>query len=140
MIYVGDCFAYVFLSEFYSFCSYIWVSLVAQRLKHLPATWETWVQYLGWEDPLEKEMVIYSSTLASCLENPMDRETWWAAFSSLIHFEFIFVYVVRKCSSFILLQVVDQFSQHHLLKTWGTCVHPWWIHVDVWQSQYNIVK
>ena len=32
---------------------------------------------------------------------------------SLIHFEFIFVYGVRKCSSFILLQVVDQFSQHH---------------------------
>ena len=37
-------------------------------------------------------------------------------FISLIHFEFIFVYGVRKCSSFILLQVVDQFSQHHLLK------------------------
>ena len=34
-------------------------------------------------------------------------------FRSLIHFEFIFVYGV---SSFILLQVVDQFSQHHLLK------------------------
>ena len=37
-------------------------------------------------------------------------------FRSLIHFEFIFVYGVRKCSSFILLQVVDQFSQDHLLK------------------------
>ena len=37
-------------------------------------------------------------------------------FKSLIHFEFISVYGVRKCSSFILLQVVDQFSQHHLLK------------------------
>ena len=35
-------------------------------------------------------------------------------FSSLIHFEFIFVYGVRKCSSLIILQVVDQFSQHHL--------------------------
>ena len=23
---------------------------------------------------------------------------------------------------------------------WGTCVHPWWIHVDVWQNQYKIVK
>ena len=34
-------------------------------------------------------------------------------FRYLIHFEFIFVYGVRKCSSFILLQVVDQFSQHH---------------------------
>ena len=37
-------------------------------------------------------------------------------FRSLIHFEFIFVYGVRKCSSFILLQVVDQLSRHHLLK------------------------
>ena len=37
-------------------------------------------------------------------------------FRSLIHFEFIFVYGVRKCSSFILLQVVVQFSQHYLLK------------------------
>ena len=37
-------------------------------------------------------------------------------FRSLIHFEFIFVYGVRKCSSFILLQVVDQFPQNHLLK------------------------
>ena len=37
-------------------------------------------------------------------------------FRSLIHFEFIFVYGVRKCSSFILLQVVDKFSHHHLLK------------------------
>ena len=37
-------------------------------------------------------------------------------FKSLIHFQFIFVYGVRKRSSFILLQVVDQFSQHRLLK------------------------
>ena len=36
-------------------------------------------------------------------------------YRSLIYF--IFVYSVRKCSSFILLQMVDQFSQHHLLKT-----------------------
>ena len=35
---------------------------------------------------------------------------------SLIHFEYPFVYSVRRRSSFILLQVVDQFSQHHLLK------------------------
>ena len=33
-------------------------------------------------------------------------------FRSLIHFEFIFVYGVRKCSSFILLHMVDWFSQH----------------------------
>ena len=37
-------------------------------------------------------------------------------FRSLIHFEFIFVYSVRKCSSFIPLHVAVQVSQHHLLK------------------------
>ena len=38
------------------------------------------------------------------------------AFKSLIHFEFIFVYGIRKCSNFILLHVAVQFSQQHLLK------------------------
>ena len=38
--------------------------LVAQMVKHLSAMWETQVQPLGWEDPLEKEMAIHSSTLA----------------------------------------------------------------------------
>ena len=38
-------------------------------------------------------------------------------FRFIIHFEFIFVYGVRKCSSFILLHVVDQFSWHNLLKS-----------------------
>ena len=37
-------------------------------------------------------------------------------FRSLIHYEFIFVYGFRKCSSFILLHVALQFPQHHLLK------------------------
>ena len=39
-------------------------SLVAQTIKHLPAMWETQVQSLGREDPLEKEMATHSSTLA----------------------------------------------------------------------------
>ena len=39
-------------------------SLVAQMVKHLPAMWETWVQSLGQEDPLEEEMATPSSTLA----------------------------------------------------------------------------
>ena len=39
-------------------------SLVALRVKRLPATRETWVRSLGWEDPLEKVMATHSSTLA----------------------------------------------------------------------------
>ena len=34
---------------------YSWASLVAQLVKILPTMWETWVQSLSWEDPLEKE-------------------------------------------------------------------------------------
>ena len=37
---------------------------MAQTVKRLSTMQETWVQSLGWEDPLEKEMAIYSSTLA----------------------------------------------------------------------------
>ena len=40
------------------------VSLVAQKVKHLPAMLETGVQSLGREDPLEKEMATHSSILA----------------------------------------------------------------------------
>ena len=43
---------------------YTWASLVAQRVKRLPAMWETWVRFLGQEDPLEKEMATHSSILA----------------------------------------------------------------------------
>ena len=40
------------------------MSLVAQTGKHLSTTQEIWVRSLGWEDPLEKEMAIHSSTIA----------------------------------------------------------------------------
>ena len=41
-----------------------WTSLVAQMVKHLPTMWETRVQSLDWEDPLEKETATHSSILA----------------------------------------------------------------------------
>ena len=44
--------------------NYTHLTLVAQRLKNLPAMWESWVRSLGWEDPREKEMATYFSTLA----------------------------------------------------------------------------
>ena len=43
---------------------YFQASLVAQLVKNPPAVWETWVQPLGWEDPLEKRKATYSSILA----------------------------------------------------------------------------
>ena len=50
-------------------------SLVAQRVKRLPTMHEPWVQSLGREDLLEKEMVTYSSILA--WENPWIEEPGW---------------------------------------------------------------
>ena len=41
-----------------------WASLVAQLVKNLPAMWETWIRFLGWEDPLEKGNATHSSILA----------------------------------------------------------------------------
>ena len=42
----------------------LWAFLVAQMVKNLPAMWETRVQSLGWEDPLEKGMATHPSILA----------------------------------------------------------------------------
>ena len=50
-------------------------SLEAQMVKHLPAMWETWVQFLGREDPLEKEMATHSSVLA--WKTPWIEEPGW---------------------------------------------------------------
>ena len=41
-----------------------WASLMAQLVKNLPAVQETWIQSLGWEDPLEKGKATHSSILA----------------------------------------------------------------------------
>ena len=55
---------------------YSWASLEAQMVKNLHAMWETWVQFLGWEDPLEEDMATHSSILAWRIL--MDRGVWWA--------------------------------------------------------------
>ena len=43
---------------------YSWASRVVQLVKNLPAMWETWDQFLGWEDTLEKGKAIHASILA----------------------------------------------------------------------------
>ena len=51
---------------------YSWASMVAQTVKNPPAIRETWVQSLGWENPLEEGMATQFSILAWRI--PMDRE------------------------------------------------------------------
>ena len=45
-------------------------------VKNLPAMWETWVQSLGWEDPLEESTATHSSLLAWRI--PIERGAWKA--------------------------------------------------------------
>ena len=49
---------------------------MAQMVKNLPAMQETWVQSLGWEDPLEEGIATHSGILA--LRIPVDRGVWRA--------------------------------------------------------------
>ena len=51
-------------------------SLVAQTVKNPPTIRETWVQSLGWEDPLEEGMATHSYSGSRRI--PMDRGAWWA--------------------------------------------------------------
>ena len=53
---------------------YSWASLVAQIVKNPSAMQDTWVQSLGWEDPLEEGTATHFSILAWRI--PMDREAW----------------------------------------------------------------
>ena len=67
---------------------------MAQRLKRLPRMWETWVQSLDREDPLEKEMATHSSTLAwkiPWMEEPGGLQSWGCEESGTterLHFHF----------------------------------------------------
>ena len=47
---------------------------MAQLVKYLPVMQETWVQYLNWEDPLEKGMATHSSICA--WRTPLDKGAW----------------------------------------------------------------
>ena len=74
----------------YEHCN--WASLVAQRLKHLPAMQETQVQSLGREDPLKKEMATHSSILAweiPWMEEPGGLQSMgWQSWTQLSDFTF----------------------------------------------------
>ena len=48
---------------------------MAQMVKNLPAMWETWIQFLGWEDPREEGM---ETTSVPAWRIPLDSEIWLA--------------------------------------------------------------
>ena len=54
---------------------YSWASLVAQLVKNLTAMWETWVQSLGWEDPLEKRKATHTTILVCIIHEVTKSRT-----------------------------------------------------------------
>ena len=67
-------------------------SLIAQLVKNPPAMWETWVQSLGWEDPLEKGKAIHSSILAQrspwgCKELDTTERLTLSLYTFTLHFQ-----------------------------------------------------
>ena len=93
---------------------------MAQRLKHLPAMRETWVLYLGREDPLEKETATHSSILAW-------RIPWMVGYSprgrkeldttERLHFTlFPILFILWLCSATLcgVLYILEIFKVHTL--------------------------
>ena len=93
------------------------LALVAQTVKHLPAMQETWVQSLGWEDALEKEMATHSSILAW-------KISWREEPSGLQSMELQRVghdWVTN--TALLLLTSFKDFSGGLVVKTW--CLQSW---------------
>ena len=63
-----------FVLFFFLSLYWIWASLLAQRVKNLLVMWETWIQSLGQEDPLEMGIATHCSILAWRI--PMDIGAW----------------------------------------------------------------
>ena len=93
-------------------------SLVAQRLKRLPAMRETWVRSLGQEDPLEKEMATHSSTLVWRI--PVDRGAWQTivhgvtkSWTRLSNFTFTYFELIQLVCPKLICKELDTTEQFH---------------------------
>ena len=87
-------------------------SLMAQLVKNLPSMWETWVRFLGWEDPLEKGKATHSSSLAWRIPWTVQSMESWTQMSNF-HFHFGGLEICNcnlECSGYIW--------------GWGTMI--WW--------------
>ena len=113
-------------------------SLMAQRIKHLPATRETWVRSLGWEDPLEKEMATHCSILAGKIpwtEEPGGlqsmgsqrvRRDWVSSlhFTSFLQGHFMGLDKCKWHKSTMIFNSILQSSFTDLKIFCALCIHP----------------
>ena len=94
------------------------VSFVAQKLLSLIRFHLFIFAFISFalEDRFKRKLLQFMSKGVLLMFSSRSFVVYSLTFRSLIHFEFIFVYGVRKCSNFIVLYATVQFSQHHLLK------------------------
>ena len=96
---------------------YSWASFVAQLVKKPPAKWETWVQPLGWEDPLEKGKATHSSILAykimDCIVHGVAKSQIW-----LSDFYFHFPWVPACMSMCKTHFYYPKWSQQNKIRNW----------------------
>ena len=95
---------------------YSWASLIPQLLKNPPAMWETWVQSLGWKDPLKKGISTHSSILAwrnpwtVCIVHGSQRVRHnWAPLS------YIYIYILLDLALCSWVKLSYDFSFHAIL-------------------------
>ena len=97
---------------------YSWASLVAQPVKNPPATWETWVQSLSWEDPLEKWKATHSSILAWGI--PWTLSSMGSQRVGHDSVTFTFTYNIWTLTSLELSIKIDYLLVFCLLYIWAT--------------------
>ena len=112
------------MPEYWSGCRFLLqASLVAQLVKNLPAMQETWIQSLGWEDPLEKGKATRSSSLAWRIQKVRHN---WATFTFAFLLQGIFP--IQESNPFLWILTPALQADSSLLSYWGnphtyTCIY-----------------
>ena len=104
-----------------------WASLVAQRLRHLPAMRETWVQPLCREDPLEKELTTHSNILAWRIPWTEKPGGLQSIGSQRVRHN----WVTSLSFTFLLVNTGDCFHSPHFLAGFGTLIQKVWFPVSL---------
>ena len=94
-----------------------WASLVAQLVKTTPIVWKTWVQSLGWKDPLEKEKATHSTILAwkipwtVWVHKELDMTEWLSLIYKYVYTICVFI---NTCLTYVYNNI-HKYLKWHLL-------------------------
>ena len=128
----GNIETHLFVSRVFNLSSFFFsgASLMAQMVKSLPATWETWVWSLGWEDPLEKGMATHSSICAwrilwteesGGLQSMGSQRVGWNWATNTFTFPFLGVNLKFSCLEFQIA-----LHQKHCVPRWRSTLFSFW--------------